>query len=207
GMGYPASADARQYSVKKPSEQPLSKYAESANQLILVGTTLRSIQPFMDFLRSKAREGTHLTFLLVDEDLFEGDDSLLEQVARRHDRARDDVLAQLRQTTRQLATLQHEFPSNVSVIKLRVLPSFGLTIVDPFTRAAKMRISLYMYQYPAECNLALHIQPSTSESEAIFSRFMAHYNRLVVEAKRARTAGGLQSALDLTSEMEPAAVS
>ena len=189
GMGEPAksesAADADPYTVKKPSEQPLSVYARDAQQLILVGTTLRSIQPFMEsFLWPKAKEGARLTFLLVDEEMFKSERVLLEQVALRHGSSATDTLEQLSRTTEALEALQNAHRTNVSVLKLRVLPSFGLTIVDPFALSAQMRISLYLYQPLTDCNLALHIQPSTAESRHIFGAFVAHYERLVVEAGR-----------------------
>jgi len=188
-IGEPPASDVRPipdaYSIEKPSDQPLSAYAEGAQQLILLGTTLRSLSGFIEtFLWPKAESGARLTFLLVSEQLFRDSPQLLEQVAFRHGRSPDQVYEQLRATTAKLEEIRREHPINVSVVKLPVLPTFGLTIVDPFKPSKKMRVSFYLYKHPSECNPALHIQPSTSESRHTFDLFMAHYVRLAEDAVR-----------------------
>lgn len=179
-IGEPSNED---ICVRKPSNQPLSIYARDARHIILMGTTLRSARPFIDFLHSKVAEGARLSFMLVAEELFKNE-ILLEQVAQRQGRTAYEVYEELQRTTRDLEELQHHYLSNVSVVKLHSLPTFGLTVVDPFEQSAKMRVSFYMYKRPPESNPALHIQPSTMESRYIFSLFMAHYDHMVFDANR-----------------------
>jgi hypothetical protein len=172
------------YTVDKPSELPLSQYAKDGKQIILLGTTLRSLAGFYEtFLWPKAEAGIRLTFLLVSQSLFLANGPLLEQVAIRHGRSPDEVLRQLETTSAELNQMQAAHPGNVSVFRLPVLPTFGQTVVDPFLPSKKMRISFYLHQPPSECNLALHIKPSTSESAEVFERFLAHYVRLSEAAR------------------------
>jgi len=185
-IGQPPSGDAGRdsYAVKKPSDQPLSAYAKDAADLTIVGTTLRSLKPFMGFLRGKASRGTYLTFVMISDEVLSQDSFMLGQVALRHGTSRDEVLAEARRTTAELEQLRRDFPVEVKIVKLPFLPSFGMTLVDPDTEREKMRVGFYLFHEVAECNPQLHITPSSEDARYIWRLFMRHFRQLLREAEK-----------------------
>lgn len=173
----------------RSSGEPLDRMAKDAQEAIFVGTTLRSLSSFHDFIESKVARGAKFTFLYADRSVLSRGSALLHQVALRQARQEEEILRQVEQSVTWLNELESAHPEMVTVIPMSIVPGFGMLLVDPFKPSARLRVNLYLHDQDPNCDPLLDITPSTPESRVAFDLFVRHYVSLVTHATFRRAQG------------------
>lgn len=180
------------HSPRTPGEMSLVDFLTEGRRIVYGGLILSALhdESFITFLEQKIeREKVPMTFITFDPAARE-DDLVFQLLDRQHGPTLGKSGLRLRgaaqHTLKSLARLHRkgqEHYVEVRVLASAEYPTFGLTIIDPFTPRCRMRIRMYLHLQPHEVHPFWDIDMGTPEGATVGQTFLDHYLQISQRAR------------------------
>lgn len=170
---------------------PLIPFLQGAQEgIAIAGTTLHSLQEpaVVSLLCDKLEsDGLSMRFVMIDPDISEDDPTyqlLSKRYAHRYEHG--SLKMELNKTVAALETVYRhglETGCSVRVLGIRALPMTGLTIIDPYSSRARLRVALYLHMHPQELHPFFEIDTRSASGGAAGQAFLQHFDLLTDGAR------------------------